>query len=130
MARANLVEDGQGKFYGIRIDCPGCGDSHILPTDWTPDGYQRSPHIAKKPQWEFNGDLALPTLKPSIRATRGHYIPEHPKGAPCYCTQPDPDFTCGQCHSFVTAGRIAFCADSTHAFAGKTLDLPEIVDHA
>jgi hypothetical protein len=29
------------------------------------------------------------------------------------------------CHSFVTDGRIQFLTDCTHAFAGRTVDLPE-----
>ena len=30
------------------------------------------------------------------------------------------------CHSFVTDGRIQFLADSNHALAGQTVDLPEV----
>lgn len=33
---------------------------------------------------------------------------------------------CVVCHSFVTAGRIEFLPDCTHALAGQTVDLPEI----
>lgn len=29
------------------------------------------------------------------------------------------------CHSFITAGRIMFLDDCTHALAGKTVDLPD-----
>lgn len=29
------------------------------------------------------------------------------------------------CHSFVTAGRIQFLGDSTHALAGQTVDVPD-----
>lgn len=31
---------------------------------------------------------------------------------------------CGVCHYFITAGKVVFCADSTHLLAGKTVDLP------
>ena len=125
MARAKIAEDGQGRFYGIRITCPGCGHLHTLPTPWTPDGYERSPYVANKPQWEFNGDFDRPTFAPSILSRTGHYIGDGKPGN-CYCTAPDPDFTCGVCHSFVRDGRIQFLADCTHALASQTVDLSEI----
>jgi len=31
------------------------------------------------------------------------------------------------CHSYVTDGRIQFLADCTHALAGLTVDLPELL---
>ena len=34
------------------------------------------------------------------------------------------------CHSFVTAGRIQFLEDSTHALAGQTVDLPDFENGA
>lgn len=57
--------------------------------------------------WKWNGDLDLPTLHPSVK---------------CLC----PGGPVEVCHSFVRAGRIAYCGDSTHALAGQTVDLPAI----
>lgn len=53
--------------------------------------------------WSFNGDFERPTIQPSVLVMAA--TPE--------------------CHSFVTDGRIQFLTDSTHQYAGKTVDLPE-----
>lgn len=54
--------------------------------------------------WTWNGDRERPTIQPSIRVS----------GGGGYC-----------CHAVVTAGRIAFQGDCTHALAGQTVDLIE-----
>lgn len=112
MARAKIITDGDGAFYGIKVLCPGCQiGAHILPVDWTPEGMQRSKHVnGSRPVWGFNGDLERPTLSPSIlgRTTWGE------ERVPLVC------------HSFVRDGRIEFLADCTHMLAGQTVDLPEI----
>ena len=59
------------------------------------------------PSWAFNGDMDRPTFSPSILVRWGSGDPK-------------------RCHSFIRDGRIEFCSDSTHALAGKTVDLPEI----
>jgi hypothetical protein len=57
--------------------------------------------------WGFNGDMDRPTFTPSILTRKGdNYI----------------------CHSFVTDGRIRFLSDCTHALAGQTVDLPEVLN--
>lgn len=60
------------------------------------------------PCWTWNGDVDRPTLMPSVRTSyykpSGEYI----------------------CHSWITDGRVQFLTDSTHANAGKTLDLMEV----
>lgn len=111
MSRARVTTDAEGRFYGVRTACKGCG-GHLLPTDWTPEGYERSPHIATLPQWTFNGDLERPTFTPSIEAgwtVDGVRTPE-------------------VCHSYVTNGRIQYLGDCTHELAGQTVDLPELLD--
>lgn len=55
--------------------------------------------------WGFNDDLEKPTFTPSILLYEDKYTP--------------------RCHSFVTDGRIQYLADSTHAMAGQTVDLPD-----
>lgn len=55
------------------------------------------------PRWSFNQDLEKPTVEPSI-LVRGTFI----------------------CHSFVRNGAIEFLSDSSHALAGKTVNLEPI----
>lgn len=54
--------------------------------------------------WTWNGDFERPTTEPSIRVSS--------------CK----DVT--QCHCYLTDGNIRFCADSPHALAGQTVELP------
>ena len=77
----------------LRFHCPGCEEEHAVPV--------RGPKA-----WTWCGDLVAPTLTPSILVRNGH------------ATVPDR-----RCHSFVTAGRIRYLSDCTHALAGKTVDL-------
>jgi hypothetical protein len=63
-------------------------------------------------RWTFNGDEEKPTFSPSM------LVYEHP-----YADDIRP-----RCHSFVTDGKIAFCEDSGHEYAGQTLDLPDYHD--
>lgn len=122
--RAKLVGDSEGRFYGIRFDCPGCAlghdwrgaGAHVLPVDWVPKGRERSPHAANKPQWGFNGNLERPTFSPSILSRQTGAVENGVR---------NPDFVC---HSFIRDGRIEFLSDCTHALAGQTVDLPEIDD--
>lgn len=95
-AKLTLGEDGHAQRH-IVFFCPGCEEHHVLPIN---------------PGWRWNGDLALPTLAPSVRVT--------------YSGEDDgkPVHTC--CHSFVRDGRIEFLSDCTHKMAGLTVDLPEV----
>lgn len=56
-------------------------------------------------RWTFNGDFERPTFTPSISIKGDDKSPT--------------------CHSHVRDGRIQFLADSTHALAGQTVDLPD-----
>ena len=132
MARAEVVTDREGRFYGVKFLCPCgvCGGA-TLAVGWTPPGMERSPHRPSAAGWGFNGDLDLPTFSPSVMNRVGHYADGNT--AECYCTwskrypdKGDPGFACCLCHSFITNGRITFLSDCTHAYAGQTLDLPEI----
>lgn len=97
--------------------CPGCGMAHVISIGSGPS-----------PRWTWNGDVDKPTIWPSIRLRCHHSVP----------SAADPDvrekIRRGEitqttvhdvCHSFVTDGRIQFLADSTHALAGQTVDLPD-----
>lgn len=132
MPRARIVRDVAGMFYGIAIECPGCGQGHLLPTRWSPDGTTPSPAVQGRAQWDFNGNLDRPTFSPSLLVRTGHHSPGR-KGD-CWCTwnakhpgEPAP-FVCGICHSFIRDGRIQFLNDCTHALAGQTVDLPELME--
>lgn len=97
------VTNGDGGHYGYRWECPGCGDPHVIPTKPTERG------------WDFDGNEESPTFSPSILVHRHGILNE--------------DGSVGQsplCHSFIRAGRIEYCGDSTHALAGQTVDLPDV----
>lgn len=132
--RAKRVSTVGDLFYGVRIDCPGCG-RHVLPTSETPEAALPS----NKARWGFNGSYDLPTFTPSILA-RWYEISEEGQrmldageeapltGATKADGTPERRYP-GRamvCHSFVTDGRIQFLGDCTHALTGQTVDLPEI----
>lgn len=83
----------------LGFHCPGCHYGHCVPIngDWTDTGKF----------WEWNGSYDAPSFKPSILVNK------------------DQQGTYPRCHSIITQGRIFFCADSTHALAGQTVDMPE-----
>jgi Family of unknown function (DUF6527) len=90
--------------------CPGCNSGHEIATE--------DPLPYNGAKWAFNGDMVKPTFTPSVNMRWGKYA--------------DPGHTdersSGVCHYIITDGRIFFCADSTHALAGQTVDLPDIPD--
>jgi hypothetical protein len=101
----------------LTFQCPGCGYAHSVDL----------------PRWTFNGDLAMPTLSPSLLIKSGHYASHfNAEEDTCWCkyNEEHPDkkapFACGICHSFVNEGRIQFLNDCTHSLAGQTVDLPEL----
>jgi hypothetical protein len=112
--KAKTVGTDDGKFYGIRINCPGCksggrgGALHVLPVRWLPPGREEAPAVKDWPHWDFNGDMERPTLSPSILSRR------EMDGKPYVC------------HSFVRDGNIEFLSDCTHEFAGQTIPLPDV----
>jgi len=111
MMRLRKIENNHVSFQ-----CPGCGDHHTVPVTTT-SGIG----------WQWNGDVNLPTLSPSILVRSGHYADHWEPGDGCWCGK-DYGFECYRCHSFVRDGRIEFLGDCTHPLAGHTVDLPEIVD--
>lgn len=105
MAKAKRVRvHATEERYGVRFRCPGCDDEHTVPAAPSPGG------------WRFNEDYESPTLEPSILV--------YPHGLLL-----EDGVTRGEtprCHSFVAGGRISYCSDSTHALAGRTVDLPDL----
>ncbi len=76
--------------------------------------------------WSFDGNLEAPTFNPSVKITGkltikldGRWIGDWVRDA-----GGDPVDFC--CHYFLHAGQLQFCGDSTHALAGKTIELPPL----
>lgn len=94
-------------IVGYTFMCPGCGHRHALPVRGAPGN---DPH----PSWDFNGDLQKPTFSPSVYVnppSSKYYV----KGAV-------------SCHCWVRDGKIEYVGGTTHALAGKTVDLPDLED--
>lgn len=81
--------------------CPGCETMHYIAVERP---------LANGARWSFDGNADAPTFGPSVRIrTPGSRADDIPPEC---------------CHYFLRAGKIEFCADSTHALAGKTVALP------
>lgn len=106
MAKAARGSDGYLLFW-----CPGCDEAHGIPVDGSRG-------------WTWNGSLEAPTVSPSILVRSTRYGPDKVAFG-----KYDGPFPCEGsewvCHSFLREGQIDFCGDSSHALAGKTVDLPE-----
>lgn len=111
MARARNATQNRLHFW-----CPGCDEAH---------GIRYASGGGDAPVWEWNGNLDLPTISPSILVRGNQWpkskFPEYYKNN--HSSVPTGGMTV--CHSFVTDGRIQFLGDCTHALAGQTVDLPE-----
>jgi hypothetical protein len=89
----------------VAFNCPGCECGHLIRIS------------GAHPCWDWNGDLVNPTLSPSIRVT----YPANPDALEQF-----KEWRIERCcHSFVRDGKIEYCADSTHALAGQTVELPD-----
>lgn len=110
------VHGTSGEPLGDRIYvwCPGCALAksdierstgsglHGLPIRGTPGAGETS--------WNWNGDLELVTLDPSI-------LTRYPYG--------DSELVC---HSYVRNGQWQFLTDCSHALAGQTVDMVDLPD--
>jgi hypothetical protein len=94
---AAAIQGHQLVFY-----CPGCDRPHAVNVQQPPS----RDHL--EPVWQWNGDLYLPTLYPSVGVRWTH----------------GPTFLERRCHLFVRAGQAEFLADCTHELAGRTVSLP------
>lgn len=93
--------------------CPGCNSGHEI------DVAGRHGVDAAKwagPKWTFDGNMEMPTFTPSVN------LQINPKNHKHY----NPDVGSIVCHYNITAGKIIFHGDCTHALKGQTVDLPEI----
>ena len=91
--------------------CPGCGCCHWFKT------------TGKGPCWTWNGDLARPTVDPSIRVQHGRYITEAVQAAGLYPEKEIGEYVPILCHLYVCDGKIQFLSDCTHAFRSRTVDM-------
>lgn len=105
--RMKPVTNADGSPYGVSWDCPGCRESHVVPT--------HGPNA-----WTFNGDLVRPTLSPSILIF---------PSPPCRDGSGDIVKTI-RCHCFIRDGRIEFCSDSEHRLAGQTAEMAPVKEMA
>ena len=75
--------------------------------------YKHHIPIEGSPKWNWNGSLDRPTLTPSVRVVWKYG--ENPEQELC-------------CHFNLTDGVIHFSADCTHEFAGKSVDIKDVLD--
>lgn len=85
----------------LTFRCPGCDRSHAV-------------SVSGPYAWGFNESLDRPTLTPSVLVTYNGKDAGIDGAPPAIC------------HSHVTDGQIAYCADSTHHLSGQTVDLPDL----
>lgn len=109
MSLLRHVTNTEGGHYGYTFFCPGCSDSHTIPT---------KPH---ERGWDFDGNDAAPTFAPSI-------LIDETKAGPNASLVPPGTVLNPRCHSFVRGGKIQFLSDCGHGLAGQTVPLPEIAD--
>ena len=91
-----------GPGLNLWLWCPGCDGPHTVTVA---DETGKAPSVG--PVWTWNGDVDAPTIQASILVT------SHAAGVEVL-----------RCHSFVEEGRWRYLADSTHALAGQTVDVP------
>lgn len=92
----------------VVFDCPACKEEQIKWGDGEMHPLIPYHEVSVAPGgWAFNGNMERPTLAPSVRVRYG-------------------DRLAYVCHFFVRDGQIAYCSDSTHKLAGKTVEMEEI----
>ena len=103
MAKLHRIADNRYAFH-----CPACGHAHqIRVVD--DDGEEG------RAGWTWNGSMDAPTFRGTKKDPRPSLLVNVGGANP----------TVPICHSVITDGKIAFIADSTHAMAGQTVDMPE-----
>lgn len=90
-------EDGQGRAGTmLYMWCPGCEALHGVEVN------------AADYRWQWDGNLAAPTISPSILVTTYSHV------------------TTRRCHSYVKSGVWEFLADCDHCLASRRVPLPEL----
>lgn len=109
VAVLHSVIDGNFQYWAFIFICPGCKEMlpestglHLLPVN----------SKEKTPSWDFDGNLAHPTLSPSILTKHGTIV----------------DGVEQICHSFLQYGQFQYLSDSTHSLAGKYVTMVPLED--
>lgn len=100
MAVLELFNERDGKIL-YHFWCPGCKEHHGV---WV----KSNPNPVTGATWDFNGNMEKPTFSPSILLTWGPGMPDK------------------RCHLFIRDGQLQYCGDSSHEFAGKTVDMVDL----
>lgn len=110
-------DDGEGnQDRGWRFWCPGCATEHVLLTE---------PAAGRQvPTWVLYGTPEHPTFRPALlhQHFKGNWADSQREGDPMWIAEGDPIV---DCHLLITAGRIAYYADSGHELAGSTCGMVE-----
>jgi hypothetical protein len=88
-----------GAYFTHAHWCPACNEFHDFAVEQP---------FSNGARWTFDGDVAAPTMTPSMNIRIG----------------PFKDGTMNVCHYYLTCGRILFLGDCTHELKGQTVDLP------
>lgn len=97
------IDDHGNHYTALMFVCPGCeqlgmSGLHMLAVN--------SPQ--HPPSWDFNGNLDMPTLSPSILTRYRIGEVDH------------------VCHSFLQNGMFQFLGDCTHPLAGQHVPMPPL----
>jgi len=101
----------------IALQFPGPLPRRLLPVILK--GSRRS-----SPCWSWNGDVEIPTLKPSIRTSGSRDITD--TEADRICAGGRVEVEKHVCHSQVNDGVVKFLGDSTHVLAGIEVPLEDV----
>lgn len=112
-ACSNYNDPNGPVWCALHLWCPGCDELHA-PSLPGPAGYR--PDTC----WEWDGNLELPTISPSILITGVQWAEGEAFHKPGHLVPAGGQI---RCHSFVRGGRWEFLTDSTHHLAGQTVDM-------
>jgi hypothetical protein len=106
-SKLRRVTRHDAELVGYSFHCPGCDTFHIYYTQPHDGGSFVDGKWIKKPGpvWTFNGDMENPTFTPSLLIHEAKW--------------PDGEVAHPRCHLFVRNGKIDYCNDCGHAYAGK-----------
>lgn len=128
MAKAKYSYSDKYPDHFVAIQCDACGYKHVMAVKDHPD-FKGENGNQLQPVWGFNFNFDRPTFTPSLKVTSGIYVPWAQDWRKTIPVAEHEDYIKNSsiCHSFITDGRIQFLSDCTHALAGKTVDLPDLL---
>ena len=108
-SKLRSLEGGKVAFM-----CPGCQTMHAITIE-----------KGKRPCWGYNDNPDAPTFTPSILVKATERLDDDEIARIQAGEKIEPIKVV--CHSFVTDGMIRFLTDCTHAMAGQTVPLPDLI---